>query len=597
MSGQWEVVGKKKDRGSKLPLPKANKEVENKKNDLNRVKIEGIPKSQVQNLYSTNKSNKENKKPQEKSKVQEKSEKKPQKKEKSQDAPKPKAPKSIESALNSVPSGIKSIIEKSLKEAGRDNTQLFFDICLASMATDMGKGLPALGYKFFLQFIATSEPKLVIASMHKHVNLRNSYQNRPNIGLSILWAIGQARVNDLHCGLTVFQELFLPLLDMKNYSRFVAKYLLDLISGNNNDASLSTDEFLLIVDTVYAANKNCPIDLKEQLSKKIPALKDLLFRNPKEKYHTQIDVLLRKIVMNCNKSYQDCICSVLVEMFTKDPTTLSNWNKIYGKNIASSAVLLSYISDNWSSVPKKINKSAFKDLLNSFKVTNEELGLKKRKEEGLNDCIKAVQKINEKMVVKKRSSFPFKTFSILFIWALAGLICIDIWQQGSWTKSNTSKALRDYGVYEFARNVTDKAREGWTWMDSRIEKQFPGYHKAVCDFSTPYIQLFSDLAKIACNAFGNIKEAIVEKYPLVLDTVDSYAPGLIEQSQKAVTNIYATSIFYYNRSVDFLRKEVFIGQLSPENVQRVVIEAFNSTQQKATEYYHWIYEKVQTTIK
>lgn len=41
----------------------------------------------------------------------------------------------------------------------------------------------------------------------------------------------------------------------------------------------------------------------------------------------------------------------------------------------------------------------------------------------------------------------------------------------------------------------------------------------------------------------------------------------------------------------------FSGQLSPENVQRVVSEALNTTQQKASEYYYWVYEKVHTTIK
>ncbi|KAJ8935395.1 hypothetical protein NQ314_012813 [Rhamnusium bicolor] len=261
MSGQWEVVSKKKDRSSKLPVPKINdKEVKSKskKNVLNGVKIEEVlPKSQVQNLYSNNKSNKENKKPQEKNKSQDKGDKKLQKKEKPQEVPKPKPPKSIESALNLididefnsvfeesknhypdapivwlrelvqflnqkvpievqdpvfsskpknyplnvVPPGVKNIIEKSVKEAGKNNAQLYFDICLASMATDMGKGLPAVGYKFFLQYIATNEPKLVSANISKHITLRNSYQNRPNIGLSILWAVGHVGVNDLHSGL------------------------------------------------------------------------------------------------------------------------------------------------------------------------------------------------------------------------------------------------------------------------------------------------------------------------------------------------------------------------------------------------------------
>lgn len=46
MSGQWEVVGKKKDRSSKLPVPKvngqANKQIKPKKNSLNSVSIDEV---------------------------------------------------------------------------------------------------------------------------------------------------------------------------------------------------------------------------------------------------------------------------------------------------------------------------------------------------------------------------------------------------------------------------------------------------------------------------------------------------------------------------------------------------------------------------
>lgn len=46
MFGQWEVVGKKKDRTSKLPVPKVNNEKDNKnkKNALNGIKIEEVCK-------------------------------------------------------------------------------------------------------------------------------------------------------------------------------------------------------------------------------------------------------------------------------------------------------------------------------------------------------------------------------------------------------------------------------------------------------------------------------------------------------------------------------------------------------------------------
>lgn len=104
--------------------------------------------------------------------------------------------------LLQLPSGLKLVIEKALKEAGKENAQLFFDICLTSLATDMGKGLPGLGYRFFLQHIALNHPKLVCANVNKHVILKNSYQNRPHIGLSILWAVGHVGINDPQSGLT-----------------------------------------------------------------------------------------------------------------------------------------------------------------------------------------------------------------------------------------------------------------------------------------------------------------------------------------------------------------------------------------------------------
>lgn len=41
MSGQWEVVGKKKDKTSKLPVPKNNNAITTKK-PVNKVKIDEI---------------------------------------------------------------------------------------------------------------------------------------------------------------------------------------------------------------------------------------------------------------------------------------------------------------------------------------------------------------------------------------------------------------------------------------------------------------------------------------------------------------------------------------------------------------------------
>lgn len=75
---------------------------------------------------------------------------------------------------------------------------------------------------------------------------------------------------------------------------------------------------------------------------------------------------------------------------------------------------------------------------------------------------------------------------------------------------------------EYTHKGITKAKEGWAWIDARIEENFPGYYKTVSDFSSPYVQLFSDLGKVTCNAFHNIKEIVIEKYPIVLQTVSIY---------------------------------------------------------------------------
>lgn len=91
-------------------------------------------------------------------------------------------------------------MDKTVKEAGKENTQVFYEICLQSMATDMGKGLPALGHKLFIQLLTLNDPKIVLTNLSKHIILRNSYQNKQSIGLSILWALGQAGIKDFNIG-------------------------------------------------------------------------------------------------------------------------------------------------------------------------------------------------------------------------------------------------------------------------------------------------------------------------------------------------------------------------------------------------------------
>ncbi|XP_031338042.1 transmembrane protein 214-B [Photinus pyralis] len=649
MSSQWQVVGKKKSKEA-VPVKKSE---EKKKLFASTPKIEEVlPLQQVKNLYNASKNN-ENPKQQAKPKTQENGVKKPQKKpDKPQSSPKPKPPKSIESALNSIdieelkvlinerqrlfpdaplvclkdvvkflsqqipvevsdhtfsshpdgypcsiiPNPLKLMLETPLKGIGRSNLQVFFDLLLTSMTNDMSKNVHTLGTKIYIQLVALMEPSLVLASLNKHASLRTSYQNRPPIGLSILWGLGQAGIKDLHAGLKVFQEIMLPIIEMKSFSRYIVKYLISLINRHGS-GDINIDQYLLILDVAFANYKNVPNDLKSDLQKVVPKLESMLLGN-KEKLHTFVDPLIKKLLSNGTKAYRDEICKILIRCFTQDQNAISSWSKMYSKYLPQSAILLNYLSEKWSSLSGKFNKTALVNLLNTFAATNEELLTKKRKEPGLSDSIAVIKRLKNKMTPKKRSKgFPYRFWTIILIGAIAGVLYYDINQHGSWPKSRTFNCLKDFGVIQYYHKALHRTSDGLYWLHLRVNEQIPGYYETVSEHVAPYGQLAKELSVIVCNLLKNFKDAIIKKYPDVLASIEAYAPGLVEHSQEALRNAWSASVFYAHRSVDYLKTEVFVGQLAPENMQRVVFEAFNNTQHKAAEYYSWIYEKVQSSIK
>jgi hypothetical protein len=52
-----------------------------------------------------------------------------------------------------------------------------------------------------LQLLAFQNPSITVSNIQKVTALRNSYQNRQSIGLTILWALGQGGMKDLQTGL------------------------------------------------------------------------------------------------------------------------------------------------------------------------------------------------------------------------------------------------------------------------------------------------------------------------------------------------------------------------------------------------------------
>lgn len=135
----------------------------------------------------------------------------------------------------------------------------------------------------------------------------------------------------------------LPLIEMKNYSRYVIKYLIDLINRHKKD-HISRDQYLLVLDTMFSNKKNFPNDLTKELNNILPNLKILLFNNiNNDKYYNFIETLFKKLQNNSSKLYRDEICDVFVTCLSKDQTSFGAWSKNYTKSLTSNAILLNYI--------------------------------------------------------------------------------------------------------------------------------------------------------------------------------------------------------------------------------------------------------------
>lgn len=103
------------------------------------------------------------------------------------------------------------------------------------------------------------------------------------------------------------------------------------------------EKYMLLLDLIHSSKKNFPGDLKPELCKKMLEVRPLVLQFKKEKCQDLFEQVFKKIAVNNNKSYQDCICDILIEIFHRDYTTLTNWYRIYTKNLPSSAIILQYI--------------------------------------------------------------------------------------------------------------------------------------------------------------------------------------------------------------------------------------------------------------
>nr|CAD7576433.1 unnamed protein product [Timema californicum] len=210
------------------------------------------------------------------------------------------------------------------------------------------------------------------------------------------------------------------------------------------------------------------------------------------------------------------------------------------------------------------------------------------------------------------SSFPWRSGSFLLLLAIAGVLAFDIKKNGSFKACNTGRFLNDIGALQYGEHAWSRTKHYSSKSYQWAEVNVPHYYKIVEVQAKPYVQQAVDLSLVLANQlqlwYGNIRQLVEEKTPVVVTWVEHYAPGLLGEVKTRslatwdLTKSYAVLSWQYAREYSlvgfgWVQNNVLVGNLSPENLQKYSLEAVNTTQVYVTWTYDWVLQKVQTLSK
>ncbi|XP_076682530.1 transmembrane protein 214 [Andrena cerasifolii] len=519
--------------------------------------------------------------------------------------------KSKDYPLSIVPKQISSTLEKAIEMAGKQTAQIFYENTLTAMATDMVKGSPVVGHKIFLQLLASTNPEMTIVNIPKLISARNSYQNRKSIGLSLLWSLSQAGRKNLAVGLKVWHEVMSPMLETKSYSNYVAEILNDLVFGHENFHDLTPELYLDIVEDTCSGKLNVPASVGGEISTSIEKLRIILSKNKSVSYAKLFELLMGKVTQKIHADYRNELIKTLVVCLTTDPLCFSVWRSLYAKNLYQSHLLLTYIDTNWSTLRSTLKTKCLKETCIVFQTTNEKW--KKGRDENLaNSCNKICKVLLAKMTASSNKKFPWGKGIILLLLLTGAVVGYDTYKHGNFEESNTGKFLKRSGLSEHGQKAWIVTQEYSSKVLEFIEASSPEYYKATIETCKPYIKLAEDfylvMKNVSLKIYDNAVVYVGKNGPVVIQAIEHYVPGMLDEIRLRSNQGFELVKVYSSAcaeklgeqsvaTLQWLRHNVFVGKLSPENLQNYASKAINTTQSLASQTYDWVYEKVQTLSK
>lgn len=141
----------------------------------------------------------------------------------------------------------------------------------------------------------------------------------------------------------MFKDFMMPLLEMKNYSKYVIQYLLQLLKKHEN-VTLKKEDYIFLFDLCHSKH-SIPNEQAQQLLGLNKILKNVVSsKGSDKKYSSLFEPLFIKLTNSSTNATKNDIASTLVTLLSKDLNCFSTWVQLYMKNLQQSSNLLKYIS-------------------------------------------------------------------------------------------------------------------------------------------------------------------------------------------------------------------------------------------------------------
>lgn len=423
-----------------------------------------------------------------------------------------------------------------------------------------------VGYLLFLQCLSIYLGQNSVDNVDRLASseIRNKYQEKPNLYLTQVWCLQSVGFSNLKAGLDVWKKLYEPQLDHKYFYQFAIKYLQQVLNNNSNykDAlGVINVQDLMRILKFKAASEH-----QDVLDKLLPKLKLVCLSNLNDK---EIASSFNELISNLNSfknesRFEEFIVNCLVFCLEKNKSCFDIWLEYHKTFSSNKDLLLEHLVANPNTIQNQ--KKAFRSTLYKIAKFNDK---------------KVESNYQSKDILKTMTTSKSCRSNLLFflIAALLTYVAYDFRLNGSFERSNTARYLKRWHVYAYVqpvavnieRNIVSLKRQydvnyGPT-VNSYVDQLVKKYDSSIRPTIDPYL---GQVVNISTPLVNSVKENSVSAY-------------------RVAEQYYFT---YSKQAGVFLEKNVFTGPLEINNLKLVINDTFEKLINAYTDVWRWASKKV-----